>query len=158
MVKAEHNTVPNVLGSLCLMCSQAALAADPPPLTLFTWRFPLSPGRWERPPSVPQCSAIWRDEAKPPYMVLQPLYATYTDPSLAFTQALFTQSLRVLGTQKEPEMSHLTKKENHTHWLSLVCRPSLWSRWNSCFIISFLNEPQCYHFDDNNKNNSTNKK
>lgn len=120
MVKAEHNTVPKVSGSLSLACSEAALTTVPPPLTLFTWRLPLSPGRWERPPFVPQCFAIWRNEAKPPYMVLQPLYATYADPSRVFTKAFLTQCLLVLRTQTSPKCCIavlLTNKHNHTHWL-----------------------------------------
>lgn len=74
MMKARRNTV-----EMCWVFSQAALVLFLP-LTLFTWRFPdrLDAQKGRLRPTMPRDLT---SETEPPYMVLQPLYATYTDQS-----------------------------------------------------------------------------
>lgn len=49
-------------------------------------------------------------ETEPPYMVLQPLSATYTDPSRGFTQGFFSPPRSVYGVYARKQAQNDTSQ------------------------------------------------
>lgn len=128
IIKAQRNTI-----SLCWMCF-AGSDCSSPRLTLFTWRFPRSPGRREKGRLRPTMPRDLTTDTEPPYMVLQPLYATYTDPCRGLTQ--IPSGVYGLYTCKQAQVyTHQHTWSRFDHKLCVLpsksCTLSCNQRWKS---------------------------
>lgn len=150
MVEGEHNTVTNVLGSFFRAGGPCSLPFLP--RELFTWRF--APVAWTPRKAAfrPTMPRDLTSETEPPYMVLQPLSATYTDTSRGFTQgffpphAVFTAFTHANKRKTTPHLSLVLEKRRPRMRTAVCsqCSFSIWRQWWDTFqcLLLFLTWPK----------------